>query len=95
MTEINIKRRLNRAIAAAAKILNNPPGTAEIIILKNHVFHLEAIRKKEIRKIRITLDQIKKQDEELVLNYPLPENFTKEIWCRKINGKFTIKIIHN
>jgi len=52
MSDFAIKQRLNRAIKSAIKLLDQPPGSYEIILLNNHVFHIEAIRKKEIRKIR-------------------------------------------
>ncbi len=91
MLEKTVKQRLKRAVLAAEKILNYPPGSARVIILSNHIFHVEAIRKKEIRKIRIVLDDMKKSDEDLVGAYELPPNCTKEIWCRMKNGKFVIK----
>jgi len=91
MSEKIIKQRLKRAIAAAEKILLYPPGSARVMILSNHIFHIEAIRKKEIRKIRIIFDEITKLDEEMVSQYELPQNCTKEIWCRTKNGKFIIK----
>jgi hypothetical protein len=86
MTDEPIKKRLCRAIAAATRILDNPQGSAAIIFLKNSPFHIEYIRYKEIRKIRITLDTITNEDVKLVKNFPLPASTcTKEIWCRKGN----------
>lgn len=80
-----IKQRLNRAIKSAIKILE--PGNYEIILLNNHVFHIEAIRKKEIRKIRIAIDKITYEDEKLVNEFSLPDICTKEIWLKKEHGR--------
>jgi len=93
MPEEPIKKRLRRAKIAAEKILNNPEGVAKIIFLDNHVFQIEAIRDKEIRKIRIVFDRFDEKDEILVRNYKLPQNCTKEIWCRHKNGQFELKTI--
>lgn len=93
MSEEAVKKRIKRAIEAATKCLKYPPGRCEVIQLSNYVFHIEAIRKKEICKIRIVLDEITKRDEDLVRNFELPENCTREIWCRKINGSFEVKEI--
>ena len=82
MSDFAIKQRLNRAIKSAIKLLDQPPGSYEIILLNNHVFHIEAIRKKEIRKIRVVLDKITEEDIKKVKRFSLPEICTKEIWCK-------------
>lgn len=84
---------MRRAIRAAARFFRYPPGNFDIVFLENHIFQLEIMRRKEIRKICIVLDKIKPDDEKKVENYQVPDNYTKEIWCRKINGQFEIKII--
>jgi hypothetical protein len=93
MAEAAIKKRQRRAIRAAARFFRYPPGNYEVTFLDNHVFHLEVMRKKEVRRIRIVLDEIKKSDLEMVAKVEIPENFTKEVWCRKMDGRFDIKII--
>jgi len=95
MPEEAIKKRTRRAIRAAMEDLNNPPGSWDLTILDNHVFHLEAVRPREIRKIRIVLDKITARDVELVKERELPEVCTKEIWCRSVSGGFSIKKIPN
>jgi len=94
MPEEAIKKRIKRAIQAAVDILSYPEGNYEAVYkLDSKEFHIEAIRQHEIRKIRIVLDEIKKEDEESILDINLPSNCTKEIWCRSINGSFQIKKI--
>ena len=87
MSDFAIKQRLNRAIKSAIKLLDQPPGSYEIILLNNHVFHIEAIRKKEIRKIRIVLDEITEEDEKMVREFSLPEICTKEIWVKESTNR--------
>jgi len=93
MPEEAVKKRHGRAVRAVEKALNYPVGTAQVTVLKNHVFHIEAIRKKEIRKIRVVLDEITPFDRKIVSSVQLPENFTREIWCRELNGKFKVIIV--
>jgi len=83
----SFKQRHNRAVKAAVKYLSKPYGGYKIIILDGKVFHLEAIRVKEIRKIRIALDEITKEDEKIVKEFKLPDICTKEIWCKKIKER--------
>jgi hypothetical protein len=94
MAEEAIKKRMKRAIKAAINILSYPEGNYDAIFtLGNGEFHLEAIRQHEIRKIKIVLDEIKKEDEAAISAITLPSNCTKEIWCRDISGSFQIKKI--
>ncbi len=89
MTEEAIKQRINRAVKAAIKMLGKPPGHGHIIEIKNSnsPFHIEYIREKEIRKIRITVDQITDEDIKIMKEFKLPINCTKEIWCKKANER--------
>jgi len=91
MSEEAIKKRYIRTIKAAKKQLNPPPEKRyRIITLDGDPFHIEAIRQRknmeyaETLKIRVVLDEIKKEDEELLRRFKLPPNFTKEIWCKKM-----------
>jgi hypothetical protein len=94
MPEEAIKQRLNRAIKAAVNCLNQPIGSYEIVFQSSGPFHLEAIRQKEIRKIRIVLDMVSINDEKEVARTRLPTVCTKEIWCKKINDRrFIVKEI--
>ena len=84
------QQKLRRAIRRAIAILNN--SKFKIILLNDSIFHIEAIREKEIRKIRIVIDKLLDEDIKLVKEIKLPDICTKEIWCKK-NGerKFEIK----
>jgi hypothetical protein len=95
MSDHKIKQRLNRAKKSATKILEQPAGDYTIIPLNSNVFHLEAIRKREIRVIRIVLDEIKKADIDLVRKLELPDLCTKEIWCKKENERgFVTEVVN-
>lgn len=94
MSEDKFKLRQKRAVKAAIKSLNRPSSSCKVIILDGNVFHLEAIRAKEIRKIRIVLDEITDKDIKIVKEFRLPEVCTKEIWCKKLNrADFSIREI--
>lgn len=62
--EKTIKQRLSRAVKAAQRVISYPQSSARIrvIELNNNVFLLEAIRPKEIRKIRVVLDKSAEED---------------------------------
>jgi len=84
MSEEAIKQRLYRAINSATSILDRPQGSYKIIKLDGRPFHIEALREKEIRKIRIVLDTISDLDMNLVRDYDrIPSIITREIWCKK------------
>lgn len=83
MSERAVKDRLSRAIEQASKSLPR----YEVSVLRNHAFHIEAIRMKEVVRIRIVLDKITDQDEKLVRSARLPEIFSREIWVKKRNKK--------
>ena len=95
MAEEAIKKRQRRATRAAMECLDTPPGSWDLTILDNHVFHLQAERPREIRKIRIVLDRVTTHDVELVKGRELAEICTKEIWCRSSDGKFSVKKIES
>lgn len=84
------KQRFYRARKNAKNILIQ--SHYKVNYLDDPVFHIEAIREKEIRKIRIILDEIKEKDIERVRNYELPLICTKEIWMRRQGEKkFIVK----
>ena len=90
MTEYAYKQRFYRARKYAKNILIRSHYTVNY--LDDPVFHIEAIREKEIRKIRLIFDEIKKEDLEVVRSYELPSICTKEIWLRKLGEKkFIVK----
>ena len=80
-----VKRRMNRAIKAASNILDM--ADYNVRILDGNPFHIEAIRKKEIRNIRIILDKPSKKDIALIEDFELPDACSKEVWCKQGNLK--------
>lgn len=78
------KDRLARAIEQAAKSLT---PRWEVSILKNHAFHLEAVRPKEVIRIRVVLDKATEKDRAAVALPKLPDNFTREIWIKSHGQK--------
>jgi len=90
MADEAIKRKLDRAIKAVSNQLNDE---YKVRFLDGGPFHIEAIRKKDrfpfdkIRNIRVTIDEPSKEETFLVLDFELPDNCTKEIWCRNEKKK--------
>jgi hypothetical protein len=84
MGKWTVKDRLARAIEQAS---NSLPPRYEVSILRNHAFHIEAVRPKEVIRIRVVLDKITEQDEKLVRSARLPDVFTREVWVKKKNRK--------
>jgi len=88
----DIKQKFYRAKKRVIRILEQ--SGYKVMRLDNYIFHLEAIRDKEIRKIRIVFDEIKEKDIEEIRSYDLPQICTKEIWLKKSDEKkFIVKTI--
>ncbi|MEN6560881.1 MAG: hypothetical protein ABFD52_08920 [Acidobacteriota bacterium] len=83
MSDAALKRRLARAVKRAADVLIN--SNYRITLLQGEVFNLEALREREIRKIRVVIDAVKPEDEQKVRVCRLPGICTKEIWCKRPN----------
>lgn len=93
MTKNAYKHRFYRARKSVRNILVQ--SQHKVNYLDDPVFHIEAIREKEIRKIRIVFDEIKEEDIERVRSYDLPSICTKEIWLRKPGEKkFIVKSLN-
>jgi len=93
MSEEAIKQRINYAKSRAIKNLEETKH--KIIPSDNSVFCFLAVRKKEIRLIRVTVDKITDQDISLVKEFEPPGICTKEIWCAKYKrAGFEIKEIN-
>jgi hypothetical protein len=87
MSDSPVKQRLDRAMRAAVDSLKCCPQKYQVSILNNHVFHIEALRMKEIIRVRVVLDKATEHDITIVRNISLPPIFTKEIWVRHRNSK--------
>lgn len=92
MGEKTKKQRLSRAVRRAADVLIS--SNYRVTLLPGEVFNLEALREREIRKIRVVIDSVSQDDEQKVRAFKLPGICTKEIWCKRLNeAVFNIKEI--
>lgn len=92
MADYYRNRRLARAIKRAAEILAG--SNYCVTLVQGGLFNLEATREREIRKIRVVIDSISRDDELKVRSLKLPGVCIKEIWCKKWNQSlFLIKEI--
>lgn len=78
----SFKQRHKRAVDRAIFLLECKPVCYRVIALNHPIFHIEAVRKNEIIKIRIVLDQILPEDVNMVREFSFPDVVTKEIWCK-------------
>ena len=85
MAEEAVKQRLNQAKGAAIFALKN--SDYKIIPSDNSAFCILAVRKLEIRMIRVVVDEITANDIKIVREFDPPGICTKEIWCRKKGEK--------
>ena len=97
MAEDKATRVLNSAIKSAINILNNPPGSCRVVRLSDPdcPFHIECIRYKETRKIRVVIDKITDEDRRLCRewNSDLNKNqYTIELWLKKTGGRGFAKV---
>jgi hypothetical protein len=83
MAEKTEKKRLTRAVKRAADVLVN--SNYRVTLLQGEVFNLEALREREIRRIRVVLDAINQDDEQRLRAFRLPGICTKEIWRKRHN----------
>ena len=83
MTDVAVKRRMARAKDFAIKKFEDMGY--KIIPSDNSLFCFIAIRKMEIRMVRVAMDIISPKDIESVKGFAPPGICSKEIWCRKGN----------
>ena len=92
MGEETVKRRIRRAKERASGVLIKTGY--KIVPSDNSEFCILAIRKKEIRMIRVVIDKITDHDINLIKTFEPPGICTKEIWCKTANSPdFDIKEI--
>jgi len=82
MPENQIKKDLRKAEQKAIRILRESFYAVDFLRGDNP-FTLQAIRKSEIRFIKIMTDQPKKETIEILKTFLCPENITKEIWVER------------
>ena len=83
MAEEAVIKRLNKAKNVAMQSLkDNQDKRHRIVPSDNSEFCFLAVRKKEIRMIRVVVDEITADDIKIVESFDPPGICTKEIWCR-------------
>ncbi len=94
MSDQTLNRRLARAIKRAADVLVG--SNYSVSYIQGEIFNLEAVREREIRKIRVVIDVIDQDDVRKVRSQDLPMICAKEIWCKRLNEpNFQIREIKN
>jgi len=92
MPEETIKRRLFRAKRRAEKVLKD--AQYNIIPSDNSTFCILAVREREVRMIRVVIDEVTDHDMKIIEGWKHPRACSKEIWCKQHGQRdFEIKEI--
>ncbi len=85
MNDIAIKKRLSRAKEKARNDLAK--NGYKIILSDNNIFCFLAVRKKEIRMVKVVVGDITEEELRIVRKFESPMICTKEIWYRSLHQK--------
>ncbi len=85
MNDFAIKKRLTRAKEKAK--IDLAKNGYKIILSDNKIFCFLAVRKKEIRMVKVVVDDISEEEIRIIREFESPVNCTKEIWYRAPHQK--------
>lgn len=89
-----LKRRHAGAVKRAKNLLENPPASYKVFLIRDSIFDMIAIKPNEILALKIVLDEISSDDVQLVRKQRLPEGVTKKILKKEFRmGGFEEKIL--
>ncbi len=89
MPQEPIKKRLCRAKAKAIRLLKS--AGYKVVRSDNETFCVIATRRREVRFIRVVVDEVTGWDRKVVMSVDLPlENCSREIYCLR-NADFVIE----
>ena len=84
MSDPAIKRRLARAKIRAGEMLQGM-GYG-VIQSDNSTFCILGVRNREIRMVRVVIDEVTDVDKRRVREFPQkPDNCSCEIWCKRLS----------
>jgi len=76
------KQRQRRAVALAKSLLESPPASYSVFLVKDPVFDVVAIGQGEVLALRVVVDEISSDDIRLVKEQNLPNGAVKKILKR-------------
>jgi hypothetical protein len=91
----DLARRRRRACARAKSLLETPPASYHVVLVKDSVFDVVAWNQNEVLALRVVVDEISSDDVRLVREERLPNGTVKKI-LKKEHGKesFEEKLIN-
>jgi len=75
----SVKRRHRRAVERAKALLERPPASYKVYIIRDPIFDIIAVKQSEVLILKVVMDEISTDDVRLVRAQPLPGNMTKKI----------------
>jgi len=74
-----LKRRHAKAVERAKTLLENPPASYKVYLIKDLVFDMIAIRQNETLILKIVLDEVSSDDIRSARDQEMPAGMTKKI----------------
>ena len=87
-------RRHAKAVKRAKTLLENPPASYDVFLLKDTIFDMMALKENEVLILKIVLDEISSNDIRLVRDRKLSAGVKKKILKKEFRkGSFEETII--
>jgi len=80
------KRRHRRACERAKTLLESPPASYSVFLVKHSVFDVVAWKENEVLALRVVVDKISSEDVRLVREHSFPNGTVKKI-LKKEHGR--------
>jgi len=88
------ERRHSKAVKRAKTLLENPPASYDVFLVKDLIFDMIALKENEVLILKIVLDKISSDDVRLVRERRLSANVKKKILKKEFRkASFEEKII--
>ena len=88
------ERRHSKAVKRAKTLLENPPASYDVFLVKDLIFDMIALKENEVLILKIVLDEISSDDIRLARERRLPTGVTKKILKKEFKkGSFEETII--
>lgn len=89
-----LERRRAKAVKRAKTLLENPPASYSVFLLKDPVFDMIAIKQNEVLILKIVLDEISSAEIKSVREQKLPAGVMKKILKKEFRkGSFEERIL--
>ena len=87
-------RRHAKGVKRAKTLLENPPASYDVFLLRDAIFDMIALKENEVLILKIVLDEISSEDVKLVREQKLPAGVKKKILKKEFKkGSFEEIII--